>query len=142
MTDIAFHFNVPDRMGYACRLLRKAVAGGHRVWVTASAETLLALDEKLWTFSATDFVPHCHADAPAAVSSHSAVILAETSADALFHDILLNLGAQVPAGFEAFARVIELVTLDEDDRQQARVRWKSYAKAGFALTRHDLQAGS
>ena len=25
MPDVSFHTNVPDRMGYACRLLRKAV---------------------------------------------------------------------------------------------------------------------
>ena len=31
MTEIAFHFNAPDKLAYACRLLRKAVASGARV---------------------------------------------------------------------------------------------------------------
>lgn len=142
MTDVAFHFNVPERLGYACRLLRKAVAAGSRVMVIAPADTLQMLDEKLWTFSATDFVPHCRADAPAQVRDQSPVVLAESAVDAPFQDILLNLGASVPEGYEAFARVIEVVTHDEDDRQQARVRWKSYAGAGLNLTRHDLQPRS
>ena len=31
MTDVAFHFNAPDKLAYACRLLRKAVGSGSRV---------------------------------------------------------------------------------------------------------------
>ena len=37
MTEVAFHFNVPQKSGYACRLLRKATAGGARVVVTGEA---------------------------------------------------------------------------------------------------------
>jgi DNA polymerase-3 subunit chi len=51
---------------------------------------------------------------------------------------LVNLGEQVPAGFERFERVIEVVSLDEQDRQMARSRWKHYAEHGYAITRHDL----
>lgn len=142
MSAVAFHFNVPNRLGYACRLLRKAVAAGHRVLVVAPADTLLALDEQLWTFSATDFVPHCRADAPVMLRERSPVLLAETARDAPFQDILLNLGAQMPEAYEAFARVIEVVSLDEDDRLQARARWKAYAAAGLTPTRHDIQAAS
>ena len=36
MTDVAFHFNVPDKLGYACRLLRKAHAAGGSVGVVAA----------------------------------------------------------------------------------------------------------
>ena len=30
MTEIAFHFNVPDKLAYSCRLLRKAYLSGAR----------------------------------------------------------------------------------------------------------------
>ena len=66
MTDVAFHFNVPDKLGYACRLLRKAHAAGGSVGVVAAPVVLQELDARLWSFSALDFVPHCLADAPAA----------------------------------------------------------------------------
>ncbi|GAB1384719.1 hypothetical protein MASR1M50_30400 [Burkholderiales bacterium] len=65
MTDVAFHFNVPDKLGYACRLLRKAHAAGGSVGVVAAPVVLQELDARLWSFSALDFVPHCLADAPA-----------------------------------------------------------------------------
>ena len=34
MTEVEFHVNVPDRLQYACRLLRKACRKGVRVAVT------------------------------------------------------------------------------------------------------------
>jgi DNA polymerase-3 subunit chi len=52
--------------------------------------------------------------------------------------VLVNLKASFPAGFEAFARVIEVVTLEESDRQQARERWRQYRAQGIEPQRHDL----
>ncbi|MFZ4479708.1 MAG: DNA polymerase III subunit chi [Rhodoferax sp.] len=138
MTEVAFHFNAPDRMAYGCRLLRKAVGNGARVVVTGSAETLQQLDVALWTFSATDFVPHCRLDSDARIVAASPVILATTVDLAPHRQVLLNLGEGVPDGFESFDRVIELVGLDDDDRLRARIRWKRYAEGGHAIVRHDL----
>ncbi len=144
MTEIAFHFNAPDRLAYTCRLLRKAVASGARLVVTGPAEALDRLDTELWTFSATDFVPHCRAQAEPALLAASPVVLAGDPAAAPHQQVLLNLGAEVPAGFERFERVIEVVGLDDADRLQARTRWRHYADRGYAMTRHDLapKAGS
>ena len=50
----------------------------------------------------------------------------------------MNLGQEVPAGFERFERFIELVTLADDDRAAARTRWKHYSDRGYAMKRHDL----
>ena len=55
------------------------------------------------------------------------------------HQVLLNLGDAVMPGYERFERTIEVVTLDEQDRQNARQRWKHYADRGYAITRHDLK---
>ena len=56
--------------------------------------------------------------------------------------MLLNLGDDVVAGYERFERTIEVVTLDELERQKARVRWKHYADRGYSITRHDLNLKS
>jgi DNA polymerase III subunit chi len=138
VTDIAFHFNAPDRIGYACRLLRKATASGAKVVVTGALETLQQIDLALWDFSPVDFVPHCFFNAEANVVSASPVILASTVCDAPHRQVLVNLGRDVPVGFELFERVIEVVCLDEDDRMTARGRWKHYADAGHTIIRHDL----
>jgi DNA polymerase III subunit chi len=138
VAEIAFHFNAPDTMVYCCRLLRKAVAGGARVVVTGSSETLAQLDAALWTFSPTDFVPHCSLDSDERIVAASPVILAGTIAATPHQQVLVNLGQQVPAGFERFERVIEVVGLEDEDRQLARGRWKHYTDRGYAITRHDL----
>lgn len=138
MTEVAFHFNVPDRVAYACRLLRKAVSSGAKIVVTGHADTLQQLDGALWTFSPIDFVPHCHLDSDAWVVAASPVILTASTEAVPHQQVLLNLGDLVPAGFERFERVIEIVGLDDEDRQLARVRWKHYADQGYAITRHDL----
>lgn len=139
MTEVAFHFNAPDKLAYACRLLRKAVAAGSRVVVTAPADALARLDALLWTFSQTDFIAHVRQPAEAGQLAASPVVLTEAPTPELpHHQVLLNLGPQLPAGFERFERVIEVVSLDEDDRQQARRRWKQYTDLGYTIVRHDL----
>jgi DNA polymerase-3 subunit chi len=142
MTEIAFHFNAPDKVAYACRLLRKAVAANAKVVVVAPKEQMSHLDECLWTFSQLEFLAHCRMDSPQALRQASPVHLASEldAMDALTpRDVLLNLGDKVCAGFEQFARVIEVVTLDDADRQHARSRWKQYTEQGFDIVRHDLK---
>lgn len=140
MTEIAFHFNAPDKLAYACRLLRKACAAGARTVVTADPETLAELDQALWTFSQLDFIPHCSAHAEATMLAASPVVLADKLAEAPVLGVALNLGGRVPAGFERFERLIEVVGTDEADRAQARQRWQFYKSHGYPLVRHDLAA--
>ena len=141
MTEVAFHFNAPEKMGYACRLLRKAVATGARVVVTGEPRQLHELDAALWTFSALEFVPHCLGSAATpTMLAASPLVLAESVRSAPHQQVLVNLGGTVPEGFERFERLIEIVGVGDDDRQQGRQRWKHYADRGYAITRHD--AGS
>jgi len=138
MTEVAFHFNAPDRLAYACRLLRKATAAGARVVVTADPGVLRELDVALWTFAPLEFLPHCHASQGGAALARSPIVLADRPASAPHQQVLVNLGGPVPEGFERFERLIEVVTGEEGDRQGARQRWKHYAERGYAITRHDL----
>lgn len=143
MTEVSFHFNVPDRLAYSCRLLRKATRLGSRVAVSAPAETLTQLDRALWTFDPADFVAHRRLAAGEAVAERlrpTPIWLLDHLGDAPDHDVLLNLGDAVPAGFESFSRVIEVVTLEDDDRGRARERWKHYSGRGYTITRHEVNA--
>ncbi len=102
-------------------------------------ETLIQLDQSLWTFSPTDFLPHCFAPVQAADLDRTPVILASSLQDVPYQRILLNVGTQVPENFDRFERVIEIVSHSEDDKHLARERWKIYSGMGCSLTRHDLQ---
>jgi len=140
LTRIAFHFNVPDKLGYACRLLRKAHAAGERVGVVGPPDVLAALDSQLWSFSALDFVPHCAAGAPPAMLAATPIVLADRCARLPDAGVLVHLGDPVPEGFERFERLIELVATDDADRGHARLRWRHYAERGYDIQRHDLAA--
>ena len=143
MTEVAFHFNVPQCLPYACRLLRKATQAQARVTVVAPEAELQGLDTQLWSFDPGLFLPHCLWDAPEHVRSRSPIVLTPASAlSASPHrDVMVHWGTEMPpAGFESFARLIELVSTDEADRVNARGRWKHYADRGYPMTRYDVSA--
>lgn len=140
MTDIAFHFGAPDKLAYACRLLRKAAASGAQVVVWAQPPLLQQLNEALWTFSPEDFVPHACLPADAVQARHSPVLLtASLDAPGLSQQVLVNLTEMVPDTFSHFDRVIEIVSEDPSDRDTARQRWRFYTQQGYSITRHDLK---
>ncbi|MEZ5649287.1 MAG: DNA polymerase III subunit chi [Burkholderiaceae bacterium] len=137
MTRIDFHFNAPDKAGYACRLLRKIYRAGLRCQVVSDdAAALGHLDELLWTFSRRDFIPHVSAADP--LAGATPIVLTTGAADTDHLDVLVNLGSTTPPHFSRFERLIEIVTVDEDDRRAARERWRQYRDRGHPMTRHDL----
>jgi DNA polymerase-3 subunit chi len=103
------------------------------------------LDEALWTFTAQSFVAHCWSSDASLKTELSPVILKSLdnpSDDSVMphHEILLNLGHDMPQDYETFERVIEVVGLNEEDKAQARERWKQYAQRGYTLVKHDLSS--
>lgn len=139
MTGVEFHFNAPDKAAYAFRLLRKAVAKGAKVAVTGEPAFLRELDSTLWTREALDFIPHCMSTAPANVVDATPIVLCDSARSSPHHDVLVNLGTEVPEGFERFERLIEVVSLEEGDRAVARSRWQHYKSRGYDIKRVDLE---
>jgi DNA polymerase-3 subunit chi len=138
MTNVAFHFNVPDKPSYLCRLLRKVVGAGMRALVLAPQPLLDALDHQLWVFSQEDFISHARLGDSPQLAKRSAVLLADSPCDAGHTQVLINCLPDVPAGFGAFERVVEIVSTEDEDRALARARWKHYVQLGYELVRHDL----
>jgi len=142
MGAVAFHFNVPQRQDYTCRLLRKACRAGARVAVTGDSAALGELDRQLWIFDPIDFVPHWRgvsADRLPARLKATPIVLLDQAGTQAGHDVLLNLAEQVPDCASQFARVIEVVGHSEADRSQARLRWRHYASLGAAIERHEVR---
>ena len=144
MTEIDGHYNMPDKTGYVCRLLRKAVsAHGARLVVVADAAALEALDLALWKLAPSEFIAHCRSDDAPFIVERSPVVLADSSADALpDRPILVNLGAGLPARFERFERLIDIVGSDDADKQAGRVRWRHYKDRGYAIRTYPYGGGA
>lgn len=142
MTEIEFHVNLPDKLHYSCRLMRKAHRSGIKVVVTAEPELLAQLDELLWRFSSYDFLPHCLSTASASVLAVTPILLTQQLQSSPPDSVLINLGQNPPAHFECFQRFIELASNTNDDISAARTRWKFYRDRGYPLKRHEPPTAS
>ena len=134
MTRIDFHSNVPDKIHYACRLIRKARAADCRIIVVDSDRAQLdVLNDALWTFSESDFLPHVLMDDP--LAAQTPIILTETlSASLPHHELLINLTQHVPDDFSRFARMIEIISTGQQDTLAGRERYRHYQQQGISLT--------
>jgi DNA polymerase-3 subunit chi len=136
MTRIDFHSNVPDKIAYSCRLVRKARAANYRiVLLAADKNDLMTLDQLLWTFSELEFLPHVIAGDPLAESTP--IILTDSDSAALpHHQILINLSTSTPAHFARFERMFEIISSHDDDKAAGRERYRFYQQRGYPLTHH------
>jgi DNA polymerase III subunit chi len=135
MTEVEFHTGVADKLGFACRLLRKAYRKGARVLVTAPGPTLTALDRELWTFDERDFVPHVRATSK--LARQTPIWLSEGAVPPGSPPVLVNLGAPAPEDLSAFERVIEIVSQEPEDAQAGRQRWREYKARGLEIRHHN-----
>lgn len=150
MARIDFHSNVGDKLEYVCRLVRKiwsATTEGEsprNIVVLGESVDLKKLDELLWTFSSTDFLPHCFIDDEGA--SETPIVLTDSftaaiSNDLLHADVFIHIGIRMPEHVEAllarFPRVLEVVTTDEAERLAGRERYKTYRDLGHELHNFD-----
>lgn len=141
MTSIDFYFNADDRLQVACRLAAKALKQGSRMLIYApDADTAGRLDTLMWTWPATGFVPHCRAQAPLAAETPVLIAGGEETPEGC--ELLLNLGAECPPHFERFARLLEVVSVSDEEKASGRNRYRFYKERGYAIASHDLaQAG-
>ena len=142
MARIDFAFGATDKIAQACQTTLKQHLAGHKLVVYCSdAARLKAYDTKLWAVEPTAFVPHVMATDPLAeqtpiwlVSSDLEQALARAPAGVW----LLNLDEQCPPALGHIARVLEIVSEDDDDKAAARARWAHYKAKGHELKAHRL----
>lgn len=142
---VEFHSGVADKLGAACRFLRKAQAGGATVVVCADRATLDRLDTALWTFDPLSFVAHARlrgSAAPPAALARTPTWLVDDLGSVAGRELLLNLGPTMVEGWQQFARVVEIVSAEPDDAHAGRERWRQYrAQPGLDLE-HNPRAAS
>ncbi|RMF96887.1 MAG: DNA polymerase III subunit chi, partial [Gammaproteobacteria bacterium] len=113
------------RERFACRIAEKAFGLGQRLHLlVGDAGAAQRLDELLWTFRAGSFLPH--AIDPAGGDPDHPITVGAAEPPELSGQVLVNLQDEVPACFERFERVVEIVAADESSRQAARRRFSFY----------------
>lgn len=140
MTDIAFHFNAPDKVEYACRLLRKAYAKGSSLFVLADPVVVHRVEAAMWTLAPGSFIPHCVTGAPAYVTTRTPIQIGSDLPVQAHAALLVNLQREWVEGWQQFEKIFEIVTLDDLDRQAARDRLRRYRAQGVLPVWHEVKA--
>ena len=127
-----------SRQTFACRLAEKAYRLQNTVHIhAADPAQAKRIDALLWTFREGSFVPH-HVLGSVPDERTSAVTIGCNEQVGTHCDLLINLAAEIPSFAESFPRVAELVTSDEDCKQQSRKRFAQYRSNGHTLETHNV----
>ena len=136
MTRIDFYI-LPDvdsesKFRFACRLAHRAIADGGQAYVrTASAEVAALLDDLMWSYPEDRFLPHTATD-----DGEALVHIGHEEPPPGPDELLINLGDDIPAYFDRFQRVCEVVPGPE--RAAGRTRYSQYRQRGYPLHHHEL----
>ena len=123
-----------------CSLTGKAWKQGKSVYIhTESSERSSRLDNLLWTFKDTSFLPHGLVDQTD--QEKTPILIGHEDPPDDLHDIMINMTSSVPLFFGRFDRLIEIVdqaSQANDSRDKARDRYKFYQERGYTLNTHKL----
>lgn len=142
MTQVDFYVleqpGVPAQHQVVCKVADKAYRSGHRVYVYAEdSQQVRDIDQLLWTFSQGSFTPHEIFDGKTGDQT-SPILIGDIEAPDTWHEVLISLSDQVPPFFSRFERVIEIVGGDEQQKKNARERFRFYRDRGYALESHQV----
>lgn len=128
-----------SRWTLACRLIEKAYLRDLRIVVANDTPAdVKALDELLWTFNDNSFIPHniCHDGA--AMDPAARVHLTVAGAATADADLLVNMSTSLPAHWERYGRIVEIIDADDERRRLGRERFKNYRDHKVTLETHQM----
>lgn len=126
-------------LNFVCRLTQTVLNKSEHSLVIVDDQTdrLQALDEHLWSFDATSFIPHTLiTDNQVTAEKLSAPVTLLSSLPPNFDGVVLNLAPTALALTKNGTlpeRVLEIITPDEISKQQGRDKYRAYRDLGFEL---------
>ena len=144
MTRIDFYIlaeaGMAARHAFACKLVHKIAAMGHRIYLhCADEQQARQLDELLWQLHGERFLPHRLIDdggAPCPVE------IGYAGDPARHDDLLINLAGEIAPFFSRFHRLCEIVSQDPPTLAATRANYRFYKDRHYPLHNHDLRRGN
>ena len=137
MTQVFFYHNAGDRLSAIADLIGKAARQKKALLVYApDRDVAEAIDRQLWIQQPTGFIPHVFGNSP--LAPETPVVITDNLDTPTQNERLFNLAADIPPGFSRFTSVIEVVGMEEADRQAGRARVKFYKDRGYEVKFIDL----
>ena len=139
MTTIDFYTRCSDPLRVVVQLVAKAwTQHGHVRVLTPDQAMTAALDDLMWKWPATGFIPHCRL--ASTLAAETPIIVDHALEHRGPAAVLVNLHAAPPPFFSRFERLAEIVPDDAEAIAAGRERWKFYKERGYELRLHDLAA--
>jgi DNA polymerase-3 subunit chi len=125
-----------DPLLLVCELAKRCYGTGKPTLILArDLEQAETIDELLWAFEASAYLPHQIAGLDED-DEITPILIATPDLDVPARPLLINLrDAPVPGSCE---RVLEVVPADPGARAPLRERWKQYQRRGWELHKHDM----
>ncbi len=138
MTLIDFYSGSNDRLHTACRLSAKVMQQNLKITIyTPDTRIADQLDNLLWTFSSTAFIPHCRVEDKLAFETP--VTISQNEEPPPHDNVLINLHDKHPPFFSRFLRLIEISGTTDEDTEAARIRYRFYKDRGYEIRHHKLR---
>ncbi len=121
---------------FACRLLQKAYQQQHQVYVhTTNTQDSEKINDLLWTFSDTSFVPHRLLDTN---STSTPIVIGQSPTAPANYEILLNLSKDIPNYYDQFKRILEIVPAEPTLKSQSRQHFQFYKDHNCEVSSHKI----
>ena len=140
MTEISFYVGKTDtlrgRLLLACRLVEKARERNLHVHIhTDGFNTTKQMDELLWTWNETSFIPHT---TQITDDTQESVTIANDHEPIKNCDYLINLSNQRPDFFSRYEKMAEIIDQTETILTAGRERYSFYKNRGYTLKYYQL----
>ncbi len=139
MSKVSFYLlkqgQAAERYIFACRLCEKISSQNLKIYLhTDTREQAQYLDDLLWSFRPDSFLPHSLLDTE--IDEDVIILIGHGEQYQQECDVLVNLSDSVPPFYQHFERVAEIISNDEQEKDQGRQRWKAYKEAGVEIETH------
>jgi len=136
--DTKVHFELletPDRInGIAQLLLRRNRLTPHVLIICPDDDFMQQLDDRLWTIAPESFLAHAIATPDQALNAKQPILLATAINRDNNPKVLINGGLEIPTEV-SFQHIVDFVDAwDEDLKQAARERFRTYKQLSFEPT--------
>ena len=122
-------------MRTACQITEKAFHAGLRVHIqTANRFVNEKLDNFLWTFRDLSFIPHQIFDG----SELSCSVTLSTDHGPASAEVLVNISDKIPANFEQFQRIVEIIDHSSTSIHAGSERYRFYQENDLKLRHHEV----
>lgn len=136
MPNVSFYIlnsqNIKDYFKTIVQLTVKAYEAKNHVLIHShNPSHLQLLDNYLWTYKPTSFIPHTVMLTEEIDSPIETILLADFIPKTECCDLLIQLASQVPEQFNHYQRVIEVLYDEPAHLAQGRERFKFYRQHGI-----------